>query len=95
MHNKCVRNRSGLENSSLNNLHLCVLFLWSGYMENEYIKEILKLSQKAVKEGSVPVGAIIVKNTKIISRGYNKKERTHNPLDHAEIRLQKKLNLGI
>lgn len=85
MHNKCVRNRSGLENSSLNNLHLCVLFLWSGYMENKYIEEILKLSQKAIKKGSVPVGAIVVKNTKIISRGYNKKEKTHNPLDHAEI----------
>ena len=33
----------------------------------------------------MPVGAIIVKNNKIIGRGYNKKEKTKNAIMHAEI----------
>lgn len=52
--------------------------------EKEY-KEIQKLCNKAIKIDCVPVGAIVVLNGKIIGRGYNKKEKTNNPLDHAEI----------
>ena len=52
--------------------------------ETEY-KEIQKLCKKAIKIDCVPVGAIVVLNGKIIGRGYNKKEKTNNPLDHAEI----------
>jgi tRNA(adenine34) deaminase len=33
----------------------------------------------------VPVGAVIVKNNKIISKAYNKKEKTKNVTKHAEI----------
>lgn len=33
----------------------------------------------------VPVGAIVVDDDEIIGEGYNKKEKTNNPLDHAEI----------
>ena len=56
---------------------------------NEY-NEILKLCKKAEKNDCVPVGAIIVRNNKIIGKGYNKKEKTNNPLDHAEIIAIKK-----
>ena len=52
--------------------------------EKEY-KKIKKLCNKAIKIDCVPVGAIVVLNGKIIGRGYNKKEKTNNPLDHAEI----------
>jgi len=52
--------------------------------EKEY-EEIQKLCNKAIKIDCVPVGAIVVLNGKIIGRGYNKKEKTNNPLDHAEI----------
>lgn len=54
-------------------------------MQEKYITEILKLSNKAKKNKCVPVGAIVVENGKIIAKGYNKKEKTNNPLDHAEI----------
>ncbi len=40
---------------------------------------------KAQAQGEVPVGAVIVKNDKIISRAYNKKEQTQVALSHAEI----------
>jgi len=52
--------------------------------EKEY-KELQKMCKKAIKIDCVPVGAIVVLNEKIIGRGYNKKEKTNNPLDHAEI----------
>lgn len=57
--------------------------------EKEY-KEINKLCNKASKIECVPVGAIVVLNGKIIGKGYNKKEKTKNPLDHAEIIAIKK-----
>ena len=54
-------------------------------MEEYYMKIALKLAKKALKYGEVPVGAIIVKDNKIISKAYNKKEKTHNTIKHAEI----------
>ena len=53
---------------------------------NEYYMEIaLKLAKKALKYNEVPVGAIIIKDGKIIAKAYNKKEKTHNVTKHAEI----------
>ena len=54
-------------------------------MNEKYIKIALKLAKKALKQGEVPVGAIIVKDNKIIAKAYNKKEKTHNVTKHAEI----------
>lgn len=42
-------------------------------------------AQKALDIMEVPVGAVIVKDDKIIGAGYNKKEINNNPLSHAEI----------
>ena len=38
-------------------------------MKEEYIKEMIKEAKKSLKSDDVPVGAIIVRNGKIISRG--------------------------
>lgn len=54
------------------------------------VEEIIKLANKAKKKNCVPVGAIVIKNDKIIGKGYNKKEKTNNPMDHAEIIAIKK-----
>ena len=54
-------------------------------MNEYYMKIALKLAEKALKQGEVPVGAIIVKDGKIIAKAYNKKEKTHNVTKHAEI----------
>lgn len=65
-------------------------------MEEYYMQEALKEARKAYKLQEVPVGAVIVKDNKIISRGYNKKETQKNSLNHAEIlainKACKKLN---
>ena len=53
-------------------------------------KVLFKLLNKAIKKDCVPVSAIVIKNQKIIAKGYNLKEKTNNPLDHAEIIAIKK-----
>ena len=47
--------------------------------------EAIKEAKKAGKKGEVPIGAVIILNGKIISRGRNKREKTQNALHHAEI----------
>ena len=49
------------------------------------MKEALKEAKKAYELDEIPVGAVIVKNGKVISRGYNKKESSKNACDHAEM----------
>lgn len=56
----------------------------------------LNEAKKAYKKMEVPVGAIIVKKNKIISRSHNEKEIKNDPLGHAEIiairKASKKIN---
>lgn len=50
-----------------------------------YMKQALKEAEKAYKKLEVPVGAIIVKNGKIIARAHNQKEEKKDTTRHAEI----------
>ena len=45
----------------------------------------LELAREAAAEGEVPVGAIIVRGSEIISTGRNRREESQNALTHAEI----------
>ncbi len=45
----------------------------------------IELAEQAARLGEVPVGAVVVKNGKIISRGINRREALGNALAHAEI----------
>ena len=54
-------------------------------MEEKFMKEAIKLAKKAQLLDEMPVGAVIVKDGKIIARGYNKRETKKNALLHAEI----------
>ena len=45
----------------------------------------IKEATKAIEKGEVPVGAVIVRDGKIISKGYNLRESKQNSLKHAEI----------
>ena len=53
--------------------------------DEHYMKLALKEAEKAFAEDEVPVGAIVVINNKIISRGYNMVEKLNDPTAHAEI----------
>ena len=54
------------------------------------MKEALKQAQKAYDKLEVPVGAVIVKDGKIIARAYNQKEEKQDTINHAEILAIKK-----
>jgi len=53
--------------------------------DEKFMKEALKEAKKAYDKMEVPIGVVIVKDDKIISRAHNKKECTNNPCAHAEI----------
>ena len=67
-------------------------------MEQDYLfmKEALKEAKKAYKKDETPVGAVIVKDGRVIARGHNEKELKNDPTLHAEIsairKACKKLN---
>lgn len=49
------------------------------------MQEALNLAKTAGAAGEVPVGAIVVKDGRIIGRGANKPLENHDPTAHAEI----------
>lgn len=54
-------------------------------MDKKFMKEAIALANEAKRNGEVPVGAIIVKDGKIIATGKNMREQKQNALSHAEI----------
>lgn len=54
-------------------------------MNEYYMNAAIKQANKALKKGEVPVGAVIVKDKKIIAKAYNKKETKQDLTMHAEI----------
>lgn len=50
-----------------------------------YMKQALKEAYKALDSGEVPIGAVVVMNEKIISRGFNQVETLTDATAHAEI----------
>jgi len=51
----------------------------------KYLNVAISMAKKAISKDEVPVGAVIVKNGKIVSKAFNERETKHNPLAHAEI----------
>lgn len=54
-------------------------------MENKFMKIALSEAQKAIEEGEMPVGAVVVKDGEVISVGHNVRNELHDPTLHAEI----------
>ena len=50
-----------------------------------YMTEALFEARRALEEDEVPVGAVIVKDGKIIARGHNRRMQNCDPTAHAEI----------
>lgn len=49
------------------------------------MEQALLLAQKAGNDGEIPVGAVIVKDGRIIASGRNRREHSKNALGHAEL----------
>ncbi|MGN0635633.1 MAG: nucleoside deaminase [Acutalibacteraceae bacterium] len=55
-------------------------------MQDEaFMLEALRLAKTAAEEGEVPVGAVVVRDGKIVGRGRNHRETHKNALSHAEL----------
>ena len=63
--------------------HVHIFF--GGKMELKYMKLALKFASEAYKMNEVPVGTVIVKDGKVISYAFNKKECNKSVLEHAEL----------
>ena len=65
-------------------------------LDEKFMLEALKEADKSAALDEVPVGAIIVKDNKVIARGHNLREKSKDPTSHAEIvairKACKKLN---
>ncbi len=49
------------------------------------MREALRLAAQAAEAGEVPVGAVVVKDGRIVGRGFNSPISRHDPTAHAEI----------
>lgn len=65
-------------------------------MEEKFMLEALKEAKKAYEKEEIPVGAVIVKDGKIIAKAHNLREKKESAIAHAEIlaieKANKKLN---
>ena len=58
--------------------------------EERYMKEAIRQARKAGKLNEVPIGCVIVRDGKIIARGYNRRNTDLNTLAHAELQAIRK-----
>ena len=58
--------------------------------EERYMKEAIRQAHKTWKLGEVPIGCVIVRDGKIIARGYNRRNTDKNTLAHAELQAIRK-----
>lgn len=58
--------------------------------EEKFMKKAIALAQKAYEADEVPVGAVIVKDGKVIASAFNKRETSKDATAHAEILAIKK-----
>jgi tRNA(adenine34) deaminase len=50
-----------------------------------WLEEALRSAQRALEAGEVPVGAVVVRQGRIVGRGWNRNIADHDPTAHAEI----------
>ena len=64
-------------------------------MSNKFMKRAIELSIKSVNSGTGPFGALIVKDNKVISEGFNTVTLNNDPTSHAEIVAIRKACKGL
>ena len=50
-----------------------------------FMKEAVKEARKGLKEGGIPIGAVLVKDGRIIGRGHNRRVQKRSAILHAEM----------
>ena len=54
-------------------------------LDRRYMREALALARQALDSEDVPVGAVVVRDGRIIGRGCNQREKLQDPTAHAEM----------
>lgn len=54
-------------------------------IDRRYMQAALELARRALDSEDVPVGALVVHGDRVIGRGYNQREKLHDPTAHAEM----------
>lgn len=52
-------------------------------MADKFMKSALLCARRALEEGEVPIGAVVVLDGKVIARGHNR--RTHKQIGRAHV----------
>lgn len=58
--------------------------------DEKYMKQAIRQAKKAYENGDVPIGCVIVREGRIIARGYNRRNKEGQVLAHAELMAIKK-----
>ncbi|MDD5215106.1 MAG: tRNA adenosine(34) deaminase TadA [Methylococcales bacterium] len=53
--------------------------------DESWMRYAIRLAQRAQDLGEVPVGAVLIKNEKVVAEGWNQVIKMHDPSAHAEI----------
>ena len=53
--------------------------------EEKFMRAAIKIAQKGLSEGEVPIGAVVVYEDKVVARGYNRRARLQLASAHAEM----------
>ena len=62
------------------------MYVYCRMTDNErWMESALREAEQALKRKEVPIGAVIVHNSRIIGRGYNQIESLQDPTAHAEM----------
>lgn len=52
---------------------------------DEFLEEAIAQAKKSLTEGGIPIGAVLVRDGKIIGKGHNTRVQTGSPIFHAEM----------
>lgn len=55
--------------------------------DEQWMKIAIDEANSAIKKGEVPVGAVLVRNNKLLARAHNNSIAKHDPTAHAEIEV--------
>jgi tRNA(adenine34) deaminase len=55
------------------------------WLDQQMMRQALREAERAQEADDVPVGAVIVRQGRVIGRGYNQREQLQDPTAHAEM----------
>jgi cytosine/creatinine deaminase len=53
--------------------------------DHNFMRSAIKEAKKSLKEGGIPIGAVLVKDAEIIGRGHNRSRQDMSTILHAEM----------